>query len=270
MSDETSSPRSIPDSQQCRSSHELDSCLYACSQPDRSSLNDNWFVRDLSRSVVSLSFRNLYLDDERTIILQQNVEDKDREPHECDAGDNHRTPVSNEDLLMTKQPLSDLAELSTHIASQKETREFYTKEMSEYVMIGSSSGEEKVNGHTEMCNSDCKRIDDDSSSSIHELSRANTDQIDSSHGVRNRASISTMNTSSTSSVNDMDTSQQSSLNASINSYASQASSITGILLLLLAVLPGWLPEKSRNHKKKCILIIITYASSVIQKSVDSG
>ena len=240
MSDETSRPRSIPDSQQCRSSQESDRCLHACSQPDRSSLNDNWFMRDLSRSVVSLSFRTLYLDDERTIILQQDVEDKDREPHmkgaahnpdknarestrnKCDVGDNHRSSVSDEDLLMTKQPLSDLAELSTCIANQEE---FYAKEMSEYVMIGSSSSEEKVNGHTEMCDSNCKCIDDDSS--IHESSRANTDQTDSSR-VRNQASISTTNTSSTSSINDMDLSQQSSLNASMNSYASQASSITGI------------------------------------------
>ena len=248
MSDEASRPRSIPDpGQQCGSTSPRDSHLYACSQPDRSGLNDNWLVRDLSRSVVSLSFRNLYLDDERTIILQQDVKDKDRKPHdiatneavqnhpresikyECDAGDYHRSPVSD-DLLTTEPPLSDLADLSTqYLASQEETKEFYAKEMSEYVMIGSSSNdsEEKINGGSEMCDSNYKQIDDAcSSSSIHELSRSNTD----SPRVRSRASISNMNTSSTSSINDLDISQRSSLNASMNSYASQSSSATGIII----------------------------------------
>jgi hypothetical protein len=183
---------------------------------------------------VSLSFRNLYLDDERTIILQQDVEElKDSEPdknaresarNECDVGDNNRNPVSDEYL---KQ--SDLAELSTRcITSQKETREFYDKEMSEYVMIGCSSGEEKINGHSEIRDSNCMHnIDDVDSTSIHELSRANSDQIDFPL-VRTRASISTVNTSSASSVNEMEISRQSSLNGSMNSYASQPSSITGM------------------------------------------
>ena len=241
MSDEASRPRNIPDSQlQCRSSPQesRDSYLFACSQPDRSSLNDTWLMRD-SRSVVSLSFRNLYLEDERTIILQQDVEeltdsaDKNARglTKECDdtVGDNHRRAVSDERLQMIKQPSSDLAELLTQcIASQKETREFYAREMSEYVIIGFSSGEEKVNGHSEICDSNCMPIDDVDLTSIHELSRANRDQIDSPL-VRTRASISTMNTSSTSTINDKEISQQSSLNASMNSFASQPSSVTGKL-----------------------------------------
>ena len=250
MSDESSQPQDIPDSQQCRSSRDSDSDLYACSQPDRSSLNDNWFVRDLSRSVVSLSFRNLYLDGERTILLQQDEEDKDREQdikdgaqnpgknaqespnNECDLGENHRSLIWDKDLLI---PLPNLTEVSTCIASQKETREFYAKEISEYVMIGATSGDEKVNGHTKSCDSYSKHIDDDFSTSMHELTRANTDQkdqTDSPH-IKNRASISTMNTSSTSSVNDLDLSRQSSLNASINSYVSQTPSVTGAYQLRL-------------------------------------
>ena len=248
MSDEASRPRNIPDSQlQCRSSPQepRENYLFACSQPDRSSLNDTWLMRD-SRSVVSLSFRNLYLDDERTIIiLQQDVEElkdsaqnpdknaRDSTKNECDVtvGDNHRSPVSDEYLCTIKQPSPDLAELSTQcIASQKETREFYAKEMSEYIMISSSGSEEKINGHSEMCDPNCMHnIDDvDSSSIIHELSRANSDQIDSPL-VRTRASVSTVNSSSASSINDMDISQQSSLNASMNSFTSQPSSVTGML-----------------------------------------
>ena len=237
MSDEASRPRNIPDSQLQES---RDSYLFACSQPDRSSLNDTWLMRD-SRSVVSLSFRNLYLEDERTIILQQDVEeltDSAQNPDknareltkECDdtVGDNHRNPVSDEYYLHTmKEPSPGL--LTQCIASQKEMREFYAREMSEYVIIGSSSGEEKVNCHSEICDSNCMHIDDVDSTSIHELSRANSDQIDSPL-VRTRASISTMNTSSTSTINDKEISQQSSLNnASMNSFASQPSSVTGKL-----------------------------------------
>ena len=257
MSDEASSiihasrPRNVPDTRSPRESATGHAIDYACSQPDRSSLNDNWFVRDLSRSVVSLSFRNLYLDDERTIFLQQDVEDKDSEPrrmkngaaqnpdknarestkNECEGGDNHRGAVPEEDLLMIEQPLTELAEPSPQCTA--EMREFYAQEMSEYVLIdGSSSSDDKVDVHSEMCDSNHKHkliIDDDSLSSIGELTGATT----GSPSITSRASVdlSTMNSSSTSSVNDMESSRRSRLDASSNSYASQSSSITGIILL---------------------------------------
>ena len=250
MSDESSQPRDIPES---RTSQESDRNLQACSQPDRSSgLNDDWFMRDHSRSVVSLSFKDLYIDGERTIILQQDVagdkesdhikEDTAKNPDEntrettknhCYVGDNHRSPVSDEeDLIIKKLPLSGLAEVPgscTCIAYQKETKEFFAREVSDYIMIGSPGDEVnlKINKCPGICDSYCKHIDNDFSSSVCELPRDDNDQIDCVC-VRNRGSLSTMNTSSASSINDTDISRQSSLNTSINSYASQSSTVTGM------------------------------------------
>lgn len=175
----------------------------ASSQPDLVAADLDFWMRNRFltcsfKTATSLSFRNLYIDGERTIIFHdEDVESEDEElklgeVHPCqksvtslpNEGDTDHGEHGNdvkcaeEDLLdIRNQSLTDIS-LSELKVIPTETREFFNKEISEYLVINDKEGSNDAtsdDGH-ELVNKD-----DEDAFLVLELPFDDSKQTDSGH-----------------------------------------------------------------------------------------
>lgn len=218
---------------------------FANSQPDVAADIDFWMCNHfLTCTATSLSFRNLYIDGERTIILhEQDVESEVDEELEPGAGHPSRKHATSEDETDRDEPgnyvkgegslkppsLTDISLFDVISAScqqaEAETQEFFSKEMSEYLVIkeGSDDVASDDSGRKSVSN------DDDDTFLVLELPLDDTQQSDdgcSPHSTKCQTLLSTTQFENTSSLDKREEMEfiRSQSDESLASQISQSSS----------------------------------------------
>ena len=213
----TSQPRDIPYSP----SRKLASSYSLPNHVSTDYFMRNHFLAISRRTSISLSFSNIDFDSERTIIIYSDDNNKGLVDGEQRVNEESQPPsrfreskASGERSTEEKSPLLlNLHEIPTRMATQSETRVFFSNEMSEYLMVSTEEGEGKRTVSNGGCGNNQHSLSKDASDDTPHSEQDNTgddDQTDHDVPPINSRAWTSRAWTSTASVNNSQTSQLSS------------------------------------------------------------